>query len=299
MPDESIQFRPQEQLLTFEEIVRFVEVATRMGVDRVRLTGGEPLVRKDLPDLIAMLAALPLLRDVALTTNGMLLAPLAKALHDAGLTRLNISLDSLDRDDFLAMARRDGLAATIAGVDAALSAGFKRIRINAIAIRGFTERQIPALVDFAHHNDVELRFIEFMPLDAEEGWTENDVLSCREIRRLIESQYGPLTAEPRNDPSQPAVDFRLESGARIGLIAPVTEPFCGNCNRLRLTAEGQIRNCLFSRVEWDVKKLMRSGGTENDLEQLIRECVFSKAAGHGIEQDDFQRPQRAMYQIGG
>ena len=299
MPDESIQFRPQEQLLTFEEIVRFVQVSTTLGVDRIRLTGGEPLVRADLPKLVAMLAKAPRLRDLAMTTNGMLLAPVAKALKEAGLTRLNVSLDSLDRDDFLAMARRDGLQATLTGIEAALDAGFDNIRINAISIRGYTERQIPALLDFAHSKRVELRFIEFMPLDAEQGWTENDVLPCSELKGIIESRYGPLKAVHRNDPSQPAVDYQLESGARLGLIAPVTEPFCGDCNRLRLTAEGQIRNCLFSKTEWDARAILRGGGSNEDLRRLIRTSIAAKAAGHGIQQDDFMRPARAMYQIGG
>ena len=299
MPSELVQFRPQVDLLSFEEITRFVDVASTLGIDRVRLTGGEPLVRADLPELVRQLANLPGIRDLALTTNAILLAPLATSLREAGLGRLNISLDAVNKEDFLAMARRNGLQQTIDGIDAAIDAGFDKIRVNAIALRGFTERQIPSLVQFAAQRQIELRFIEFMPLDAEQGWTAREVLSCAEIRAIVERKFGTMRPIPRNDHSQPAVDFELPNGARIGMIAPVTNPFCGECNRLRITAEGQIRNCLFSTEEWNARDLMRSGGSDDELRATIRECLAEKWAGHGIDSPDFQRPARAMYQIGG
>jgi cyclic pyranopterin phosphate synthase len=300
MPDENVRFKPRSELLTFEEIERFVRVVARLGVNKLRLTGGEPLVRADLPKLVARLASIDGIRDIALTTNGILLEEQAQALKDAGLTRVNISLDALSEETFRRIARRDGLDRVLAGIHAAKRVGFERIRLNAVAIKGITEPEIVPLARFARAEGMEMRFIEFMPLDAEQHWQHDQVLSGEEIRAAIEEAIGPLEPAERPDPSQPATDFQFADGSgKVGFINPVTQPFCEDCNRLRLTAEGQIRNCLFSTVEWDARALLRGGGTADELAQLIRDCVRAKKPGHGIDSSDFVRPERAMYQIGG
>lgn len=300
MPNENIVFKPREELLTFEEIERFVRVVARCGVNKLRLTGGEPLVRQDLSKLIARLASIPGINDIALTTNALLLEEHAVALKQAGLKRLNISLDTLDEATFQRISRRSGLNRVLAGIQAAQDAGFKDIRLNAVAIRGLTEPEIVPLTQFARERDMEMRFIEFMPLDAENHWEHEQVLAGEEIRRLIEEALGPLEPAARPDPSQPATDYQFQTGGgKVGFINPVSQPFCHECNRLRLTAEGQIRNCLFSTVEWDARALLRSGGSDVQLEQLVRDCVLAKKPGHGIDSPEFLRPQRAMYQIGG
>jgi cyclic pyranopterin phosphate synthase len=300
MPDENVRFLPRREILTFEEMERFVRVVANLGINKLRLTGGEPLVRSGLPDLVARLAAIEGIRDIALTTNGILLEEHAQALRDAGLTRINISLDALTEETFKKIARRDGLDRVLAGIHAARRAGFQKIRLNAVAIKGVTEPEVVPLANFARANGMEMRFIEFMPLDAENHWQHDQVLSGEEIRRQIEVAIGPLEPAPRPDPSQPATDYRFADGSgAIGFINPVTQPFCEDCNRLRLTAEGKIRNCLFSTVEWDARALLRGGGTDKDLAQLIRDCVHAKKPGHGIDSPNFVRPARAMYEIGG
>jgi GTP 3',8-cyclase len=300
MPAEGVVFRPRDELLTFEEIARMVRALAPLGINKLRLTGGEPLVRADLPTLVRMLVTIPGIRDVALTTNGMLLDEQAGALKAAGLQRLNVSLDTLSEEVFEQITRRQGLDRVLAGIAAAQAAGFERIRLNAIAIRGLTEAEIIPLAKFAREQDLELRFIEFMPLDAEQHWQDANVLTGREIRRLVEAEFGPLVPASRPDASQPAVDFRFSDGrGAIGFINPVSEPFCGDCNRLRLTAEGQVRNCLFSTVEWDARQILRTGGSDQGLRDLVRDCVGAKAGAHGIGGAGFQRPERAMYQIGG
>jgi GTP 3',8-cyclase len=271
-----------------------------LGVDKIRLTGGEPLVRHDVPTLVKMLVGIPGIRDIALTTNGILLAEQAASLKAAGLHRLNISLDALSEETFERIARRKGLQRVLDGIFAAQQVGFHRIRLNAVSIRGLTENEVVPLAMFARRHGLELRFIEYMPLDAERHWNHDQVLSGGEMRRIIHEEVGPLEALPVDDPSQPATDFQYtDGGGRVGFINPVTEPFCGNCNRLRLTAEGQVRNCLFSTVEWDARALLRGGGTDDEIAALVVECVGAKKIGHGIDTPQFVRPQRAMYQIGG
>ena len=300
MPAENVVFQPREELLSFEEIEQFVRVATSLGVSKLRITGGEPLVRTDLPKLVGRLADIPGIDDLALTTNGMLLAEQAADLKVAGLDRLNISLDTLSEATFQRITRRTGLQKVLEGIAAAQRVGFERIRLNAIAIRGLTEAEVVPLAHFARERNLKLRFIEFMPLDADDRWTETSVLTGKSIRAVLTEAFGPLKQLARDDPSQPAIDFCFDDGrGEIGFINSVSEPFCGNCNRLRLTAEGQIRNCLFSTHEWDARVLLRGAGTDDQLTQLIRECVAAKLPAHAIGESDFQKPQRAMYQIGG
>ena len=287
-------------MLSFEEITRFVRVVAELGIDRIRLTGGEPLVRADLPALVAMLRDVPGIDDIALTTNGLLLDEQAESLRAAGLDRLNISLDALSEETFERIARRKGLSKVLEGISAAQSAGFHKIRLNTVSIRGLTEAEIVPLATFARKHGLELRFIEFMPLDAEHHWAHEQVLSGAEVRASIEREIGPLEPLPVRDPSQPATDFQYtDGGGTVGFINPVTQPFCGDCNRLRLTAEGQVRNCLFSTIEWDARALLRGGGSDEQIATLVTECVGAKKRGHGIDTPQFVRPERAMYQIGG
>ncbi len=300
MPDENLQFAPRKELLTFEEIVRFVRVVAGLGVDRLRITGGEPLVRSQLPSLIGMLAGINGIRDIALTTNGLLLAEQAGALRSAGLRRINISLDALSEETFRRITRRDGLPAVLEGIAAARRAGFSRIRLNAVAIRTITEDEILPLVEFARREQLELRFIEFMPLDGPQLWRSDQVLTGGEIRRRVESEYGPLTHADRCDPSQPAMDYEYSDGkGRIGFINPVSEPFCATCNRLRISAIGEVRNCLFSDVTWDARHCIRSGANDERLETMVRECVAAKKPGHAMDSPEFLRPARPMYELGG
>ena len=298
MPAEAI-FRPREELLAYEEIARVATVAAGLGVRTIRLTGGEPLLRRDLAALVALLVAVPGIDEVALTTNGLLLAEQADDLAAAGLRRLNVSLDSLREDVFERIARRRGLDRVLAGLAAARRAGFEEIRINAVSIRDLTEDEVVPLARFCRREGFHLRFIEFMPLDAEEAWDRSRVLSGADVRAILEREIGPLVAETAGDPGQPALDYRWADGGRVGFINPVTRPFCDRCDRLRLTADGQFRNCLFSTTEWDVKALLRGGGSDEEIAALLRACVAAKKAAHGIDTPEFARPARAMYQIGG
>jgi cyclic pyranopterin phosphate synthase len=256
-------------------------------------------MRRDLPELVRQLTAVPGIEEVALTTNGLLLAEQAADLHAAGLTRLNVSLDSLTTEGFERVARRPGLDRALAGLDVAKRVGFQSIRINAVSIKGLTEAEIVPLARFCRSEGFHLRFIEFMPLDAEESWDKSQVLSGADVRAVLEREIGPLVAEQADDPGQPAIDYRWVDGGRVGFINAVTRPFCDRCDRLRLTADGQVRNCLFSTVEWDARSLLRGGGDDTAIATLIRDCVAAKRAAHGIDTPTFARPGRAMYQIGG
>lgn len=299
MPAENVRFKPRSELLTFEEIERFVRASAAVGVRKLRITGGEPLVRHELPELIVRLAQAPGIEEIALTTNGLLLAEQAQDLRDAGVARLNISLDTLNPETFQRISRRDGFEKVLEGIAVAQQLGFDKIKLNAVAIKRLSEPDIVPLGRFAEHG-LEMRFIEFMPLDADGNWDNDQVLSGEEIRQTLAAEIGPLEALPVTNPSQPARDFRfVDGGGVVGFINPVTQPFCSDCNRLRLTAEGQVRNCLFSTVEWDARAVLRRGGGERELVQLLRDCVSAKKAGHGINSDEFFKPQRAMFQIGG
>lgn len=300
MPAEQVKFLPRNEILTFEEIERLVRLLAQVGVDKLRLTGGEPLVRSDIDYLIRQLKSIPQIRDVAMTTNAVNLARQSEQLKRAGLDRLNISLDALNHETFLKITRRDVLDQVLAGITAAQEVGFRRIRLNAVAIKGLTEAEVLPLARFALERNLELRFIEYMPLDAEQNWADEKVLSGSAIRELMEQEFGPLVHAPRTDPAQPAFDYRYAEGrGRLGLIHPVTAPFCATCNRLRLTAEGKLRNCLFSLEEWDLRSLLRQGATEAQILEQIRNCVTEKRPGHLIGQQQFERPERSMHQIGG
>ena len=300
MPEENVQFKPRSEILSFEEIVRFTECAARLGVNKLRITGGEPLVRSNLSELIRQLVAINGIEDVALTTNGLLLEDHLQELKSAGLHRLNISLDTLTEETFQRISRRPGIEKVISAIKSAIAYDFNQIRLNAIAIRGLTENEIVPLGEFAREHKLELRFIEFMPLDADDQWEHEQVLSGTEIRSQLESAFCTLEPAHRKDPSQPAIDYNFSDGrGSIGFINPVTQPFCHDCNRLRITAEGKIRNCLFSIEEWDARELLRSDADDMQIQQLIRDCVAHKKAGHGIDSTEFVKPDRAMYQIGG
>jgi cyclic pyranopterin phosphate synthase len=297
---ETVTFLPRQSLLTFEEIVRFVRVATTLGIDKVRLTGGEPLVRKDLPRLVGMVAGVPGVKDVGLTTNGILLAPMARALFDAGLRRVNVSLDTLDPARFEELTRRTGLEQVIEGILAARKAGFHPVKLNAVAIKGVTELDVAPLARFAREHGLELRFIEYMPLDAGDRWERGKVLFAAEILDILTREVGPLAPSPGQDPRAPAADYDyLDGGGRVGMIASVSRPFCMSCNRVRLTAEGKLRNCLFALEETDVRALLRGGAPDGEIARAVRESVAAKWEGHEINTARFIKPERLMHSIGG
>ena len=299
MPAEGLEWLERDELLSFEEIERLVRVLARMGVDEVRLTGGEPLVRRDLPTLVGMLAAMPGVRDLSLTTNGVLLDRFAAPLVEAGLRRLNVSLDSLSHVRFAEITRRDALDRVLAGLAAAeRHPELRPIKVNCVAIKGFTEEEVPALAELARRKPYVVRFIEFMPLDADQAWRGDDVLTGGEIRALIEERW-PLEELPAKA-SSTARRFRFVDGAgEIGFVNPVSEPFCSTCDRIRLTADGQLRTCLFSRREWDLKTPLRDGSSDERLDELIRFAVAHKELKHKINDPGFVRASRSMSQIGG
>jgi GTP 3',8-cyclase len=299
MPAEGLEWLERDELLSFEEIERLVRVLARIGVDEVRLTGGEPLVRRDLPTLVGMLAATPGVRDLSLTTNGVLLDRFAGPLVEAGLRRLNVSLDSLSHVRFAEITRRDALDRVLAGLaEAERHPELRPIKVNCVAIKGFTEEEVPALAELARRKPYVVRFIEFMPLDADQAWRGDDVLTGGEIRALIEERW-PLEELPAKA-SSTARRFRFADGAgEIGFVNPVSEPFCSTCDRIRLTADGQLRTCLFSRREWDLKTPLRDGSSDERLDELIRFAVAHKELKHKINDPGFVRASRSMSQIGG
>jgi GTP 3',8-cyclase len=299
MPAEGLEWLPRDEVLSYEEIARLVRVLASMGVDEVRLTGGEPLVRRDLPVLVSLLSKTPGVRDLSLTTNGVLLDRLAGPLVEAGLKRLNVSLDSLSHVRFAEITRRDALDRVLAGLaEAERYPELRPIKVNCVAIRGFTEDEVPALAELARRKPYVVRFIEFMPLDADEAWREDEVLTGGEIRALIEERW-PLEEIPAKT-SSTARRFRFADGAgEIGFVNPVSEPFCSSCDRIRLTADGQLRTCLFSRREWDLKAPLRDGSTDAELAELIRFAVRHKELKHKINDPGFVRASRSMSQIGG
>jgi cyclic pyranopterin phosphate synthase len=299
MPAEGLPWLERSEILSFEEVERLVRMFVSMGVGDVRLTGGEPLVRRDFPRLVSMLAPIPGLNDLSLTTNGYLLERDAAALVDAGIQRVNVSIDSLQRDRFFEMTRRDALPQVLRGLDAlAQHPEVHPIKVNAVAMRGFTEEEAVAFADFARSTAFQVRFIEFMPLDADHAWTPDSVLTGDELRSLIQAVH-PLEEVPR-EPSSTARVFRFVDGqGEIGFVNPVSEPFCADCNRVRLTAEGKLRTCLFSLHETDLREPMRSGASDAELERLIREAVWRKELKHHVGERGFRQPARSMSAIGG
>lgn len=300
MPEEGGEFTPVSQLLSFPEIVRFLSAAIPLGIRKVRLTGGEPLLRPRLADLIAQISQMPGLTDVALTTNAVLLAQMAKPLYEAGLRRLNIHLDTLDRERFRQITRRDDLPRVLAGIQTAIDVGFESIKLNAVAIRGLTEPDVVPLARFGRERNIEVRYIEFMPLDAQHLWARERVLLADEMIEMLSAEFGPLTPAPVADPRAPATEYEYADGrGRVGFIASVSRPFCLNCNRLRLTADGKLRYCLFAREETDVRALLTARAGNDELERAIRSTVWKKWPGHEINSPLFSAPNRPMYSIGG
>lgn len=299
MPEEGVKFQTHAEILRFEEIERFVRVAVSLGVRKVRVTGGEPLVRKDLPVLIRKLASIEGIEDLALTTNGVLLGAQAKALYDAGLRRINVHLDTLDRERFKQITRRDELERVLESIEICRELGYGPIKINAVAVKNLVEPDIVPLARYGRERGIEIRYIEFMPLDAQNLWDRGRVLTAAEMIEMIEREIGPLEEMPDRDPRAPATEYRFADGlGRIGFIASVSRPFCLNCNRIRLTADGKLRYCLFAIEETDVRSILR-GGTDEDLRAAIRATVSSKWLGHEINSVQFVPPPRPMYAIGG
>ncbi|HLN29427.1 MAG TPA: GTP 3',8-cyclase MoaA [Gemmataceae bacterium] len=296
---EEVTFMERAELLSFEEIARFVRLVVPLGIDKIRLTGGEPLMRRDLPRLVRMLKEIPGLRDLGLTTNGILLADAAQPLYDAGLRRINISLDALDPDRFRLLARRDGVEKVIDGILAAKRAGFDPVKVNAVSIRGITEAEVVPLAQFARKHGVEMRFIEYMPIGADH-WERDKVYFAHEILEQLEHEIAPLVPVEDYDPRAPAMEFRYtDGGGRVGIIASISRPFCMSCNRVRLTADGRLRNCLFALDEVDIKKMLRGGAGDSEIAAAIDANVRAKWEGHEINTSRFIKPLRTMHTIGG
>jgi GTP 3',8-cyclase len=299
MPAEGLPWLDREEILSFEEIARLVGLLSTMGVHDVRLTGGEPLVRRSFPQLAAMLAQIEHVRDLSVTTNGFLLERDAEALVTAGINRFNVSIDSLQQDRFYELTRRDALPQVLRGLERlATFPEAHPIKINAVAIRDFTEEEVLPFAELARRKPYEIRFIEFMPLDADHAWTPDQVLTGAEIRAAIHAIY-PLEPEPR-EPHATARSYRFADGTgKIGFINPVSEPFCADCNRIRLTADGRLRTCLFSLNETDLRGPLREDADDDELEQIIRDAVWRKERKHHISEAGFIQPGRTMSAIGG
>jgi cyclic pyranopterin phosphate synthase len=300
MPEVGVRYMPREQLLTFEEIERVARVAVSLGVRKLRVTGGEPLVRKDLPELIRRLAAIPGVEDLALTTNGVLLGQHASALYAAGLRRLNVHLDTLDRERFRLITRRDDLDRVLEGIEEARRIGFGPIKINAVAVKNLVEPDMVPLALYGRERDIEIRFIEFMPLDAQGLWDRGKVLLADDIIAALSREIAPLIEIPDRDERAPATEYRFADGiGRVGFIASVSRPFCLNCNRIRLTSDGALRYCLFAIEETGVKALLRGGASNEEIAAAIRGNVREKWLGHEINTNRFVPPPRPMNAIGG
>ncbi|MFN2465362.1 MAG: GTP 3',8-cyclase MoaA [Candidatus Dormibacteria bacterium] len=299
MPADGLDWLPRGEVLSFEEIARLVEVFVSLGVDTVRVTGGEPLVRSDIEQLIGALSAAHPEVDLSMTTNGYRLAEKAQVLADAGLSRVNVSLDSLQPGRFHAMTRRDSLPRVVDGLHAAAAAGLRLVKVNAVMVRGVNDDEAVDFATLARDHDFHVRFIEYMPLDAGHEWTQDHVVPSAELLAQIEARY-PLTRADEDGP-EPAVRHLFADGVpgSVGFISSVSEPFCGSCDRLRLTADGHLRTCLFALDEHDLKAPLRAGASDEELAVIIRAAVAGKWAGHRIGAADFVAPARSMSQIGG
>ena len=299
MPAEGMPWLPKGDLLSYEEITRFARICLGLGVTGIRLTGGEPTVRQDLPVLVGMLGALVPGLDLSLTTNGLKLVAMAGDLKAVGLKRVNVSLDTLDPARFHAIARRDRFHEVIAGLEAARRQGFTPIKINAVLMRGFNHDEAVPLARWGREQGYEVRFIEWMPLDFQHGWSREKLVPAAEILAAIGAEF-PLEPVEGDDPSAPARRFRYRDGVgTVGVIASVTRPFCGHCDRIRLTADGQIRTCLFSLKEYDFRTAMRTGASDAEIEALLRAAVLRKEPGHLINSPYYRQPERGMSAIGG
>lgn len=293
------QWTPRSKILSFEEIERFVRVAVALGVDKIRLTGGEPLLRQELETLVGKLSRIDGVQDLALTTNGFHFAKKAVALQEAGLKRISFSLDSLDPVNFKKITGRDGLGEVLSGIRLAKELGLHPVKVNAVVIRGVNDHEIESLAEFGRDQGLAMRFIEFMPLDSARSWLKELVVPAREILERLQARFAlkPLTSL---NFSETARRWSFPEGdGEIGLIAPVSEPFCGHCNRLRITADGRLRTCLFSTTEHDFRDRMRAGITDEELKDWLKSMVLNKEAGHRIGQPDFVAPARSMSCIGG
>lgn len=300
MPSEDVRFVHRSKIMSFEEIVKFVRLVVPMGVNKIRLTGGEPLVRKNVPELVKMIADIPGIEDIGITTNGILLPQYAQQLYDAGLRRINISLDALNAKKFEEITRRDEYEKVMQGIQAAHAAGFKPVKINAVSIRNLTEEEIVPFGRMARETGAEIRFIEFMPLDADNRWEREKVLFAHEIREILSQGIMPLVPEEQPDKSAPASNFVFEDGVgRIGFIASISNPFCMSCNRFRVTADGKLRNCLFSLEETDIRELFRTNAPDERIIEAVRNSIAAKKEGHEINTARFIQPDRPMYSIGG
>lgn len=300
MPDADPKFGPREEVLTFEEIERVARVAARLGVRKLRITGGEPLIRRNLAHLVAALRSIPGIDDIALTTNGILLAERAAELYEAGLRRINVHLDTLDRERFLRITRRDEIHRVLAGIEECLRLGYSPIKINAVAVKNLVEPDIVPLARFGRERGIEIRYIEFMPLDAQGLWDRDRVLTADQMLGMLGAEFGPMVPVPDADPRAPATEYQFADGVGgVGFIPTVTKPFCLNCNRIRLTADGKLRYCLFAIEEMDLRGLLRTGAGDDELERVLRENVRAKWLGHEINSAKFVAPPRPMYAIGG
>jgi GTP 3',8-cyclase len=299
MPADNVEFMDRANLLTFEELTRIATIVSKMGINRLRLTGGEPLMRKDLPQLIKMLSEVEGIDDIAMTTNAFFLKEHAKNLKEAGLKRLNVSLDALDPEKFKHVNRRDCLQQVLDGLQEAAKVGFKSIKINAVAMKNFSETEIIRLIDMGRSDGFEVRFIEFMPLDSDKAWERDKVLFGHEIVDLIRKKHELIPIDNSLEIG-PASEYEFADGkGKIGIITAVSNPFCDHCNRIRMTADGTLRTCLFSTQETNLKELIRSGASDETIVETIQQAVLIKEPGHKINLDDFERPQRAMHAIGG
>lgn len=300
MPETGVKFEAREKILTFEEIERFVRVAVTLGVRKLRLTGGEPLLRRDLAKLIHNLLKIEGIEDLALTTNAVLLADQAQELYDAGLRRINVHLDTLDRERFKHITRRDDLPKVLAGIDKALSLGYGPIKINAVAVKNLVEPDIVPLALYGRERGIEIRYIEFMPLDSQGIWDKGKVLLADDMIEMLTREIGPLREIPDRDPRAPATDYEyLDGKGTVGFVASVSRPFCLNCNRIRLTSDGKFRYCLFAVDETDIRTLLRNGSPDSAIADAVRASVHDKWLGHEINSQRFVPPPRPMYSIGG
>jgi len=300
MPAEGLEWLPSVDVLTDDEVVRLVAVAVREGVTEVRFTGGEPLLRRGLVDIVARVKALPAEPETSLTTNGIGLAKVAPALADAGLDRVNVSLDTLRPERFQLIARRDRLDQVFEGLAGAVAAGLAPVKVNAVLVRGVNDDEATSLLGWAVAEGYHLRFIEQMPLDAQHGWSRDQMVTAEEILSQLAERFVLTPVGSAERGSAPAEEWWVDGGpARVGVIASVTRPFCGACDRVRLTADGQLRNCLFAREESDLRSAMRAGASDEDLAERMRVAMFGKRAGHGIDDPGFLQPSRPMSAIGG